>query len=364
MSKIELSLASDYVPSWTIVDAIRELFQNALDQEAQFPDNKASWSYEDGVFKISNRTSSLSTRTLLLGCTTKDGDERTIGQFGEGYKVATLVLLRNNKQVTIYNYGAREVWRPRFVKSRRFGADILTFFTDKEYTWKTPPNDGLTIEVTGITQEEWDEQIIPSNLWLQKKYGIEDISEYGEIIDQPGMVYVNGLYACKYEPYKYGYNFKPGNLKLDRDRKLVSDFDLRWLASKMWLTNPRAIELVEEGAADVSYVSSMLWDTNQSLISEAYSRFRLVHGPRAVPVSTQAEADKVPHGFKAAIVSENYKSLIRSSSDYEEPTSDAPSPLQKLRNWFDTYSIHFDEETSIIEEFESIYKELEELTNE
>jgi len=362
MSKIELSLASDYVPSWTIVDAIRELFQNALDQEAQFPDNKASWSYEDGVFKISNKKSVLTTRTLLLGCSTKASDDRTIGQFGEGYKVATLVLLRNNKAVTMYNYGAREVWRPRFVKSRRFGADILTFFTDKEYVWNKVPNDDLTIEVAGITQEEWDEQIVPSNLWLQKNYGIEDCTEYGDIIDQPGMVYVNGLYVCKYEPYEYGYNFKPGQLKLDRDRKLASDFDLRWLASKMWFGNPRAIGLVEAGIADVSYISSMLWSsggTAAQIVSDAYNQFRLVHGPRAVPVTTQAEADKVPHGYKAVIVSENYRSLIRSSSDYEEPQSDTPSPLERLRIWFDDTAQ--DMLTSdACEQFEEIWEELEE----
>lgn len=359
MSKIELSLASDYVPSWTIVDAIRELFQNALDQEAQFPDNKASWSYEDGIFKISNKESLLSTQTLLLGCSTKSGDDRTIGQFGEGYKIATLVLLRNHKRVTIYNYGAREVWRPRFVKSRRFGADILTFFIDKEYVWSKVPNDDLTIEVAGITQEEWDEQIVPSNLWLQKTYGIEDITEYGEIIDQPGMVYVNGLYVCKYDPYTYGYNFKPGQLKLDRDRKLASDFDLRWLASKMWLGNPRAIELVEAGVADVSYVSNMLWGSgNSQIVADAYARFRLVHGPRAVPVTSQAEADKVPHGYKAVIVSDNYRSLIRCSPDWEDPASDAPSPLERLRTWFDDVA-HDMLTEEVCEQFEEIWEELQ-----
>lgn len=72
MSKIELSLASDYVPSWTIVDAIRELFQNALDQEVQCPDNKASWSYENGTFKICNKQSMLTAKTLLLGTSSKD----------------------------------------------------------------------------------------------------------------------------------------------------------------------------------------------------------------------------------------------------------------------------------------------------
>jgi hypothetical protein len=360
MSKFELSLASDYVPDWTLVDAIRELFQNALDQEVQVPDNKASWSYDNGTFKISNKTSTLETKSLLLGTTTKEGDDRTIGQFGEGYKIATLVLLRNAKQVTIYNYGLREVWRPRFVKSRRFGAEILTFFVDKKYPWKQVPDNDLTIEVTGLTDEEWFEQIVPANLHLQSDVKIEESNEYGEALSatkHAGLVFVNGLYVCKYDPYKFGYNFKPGNLKLDRDRKLASDFDLRWLASKFWMNNPRVIEFVEQDLADVSYLSDMSWYSSSINISnEAFERFRLVHGPRAVPVTSQEEADKVPAGYKAVIVSSNYKNLITRSSAYEEPEDDSIDPLDKLQQWFESIEDNLTEEQS--EQFNEIMEEL------
>ena len=360
MSKIELSLASDYVPSWTIVDAIRELFQNALDQEVQMPDNTASWSYKDGIFKISNKTSTLETKSLLLGATTKEGDDRTIGQFGEGYKIATLVLLRNAKQVTIYNYGLREVWRPRFVKSRRFGTDILTFFIDKEYPWKQVPDNDLTIEVTGLTDEEWFEQIVPANLHLQSDVKIEESNEYGEALSatrHAGLVFVNGLYVCKYEPYHFGYNFIPGSLKLDRDRKLASDFDLRWLASKLWINSPRAIEFVEQDLADVSYLSDMSrYSSSINISNEAFERFRLVHGPRAVPVTTQEEADKVPAGYKPVIVNNNYMNLIIGSSAYEEPEDDSIDPLDKLQQWFESIEDNLTEEQS--DQFNKIMEEL------
>ena len=142
MSKIELTIAPNYVPNWTLVDAIRELFQNALDQQKQNNENEASWNYDDdtGVLTISNATSKLTAASLLLGQTTKADDKSTIGQFGEGYKIATLVLLREGQNVVFYNYGAREIWRPRFVKSRRFGTDILTFFIEKKAVWEKVPS--------------------------------------------------------------------------------------------------------------------------------------------------------------------------------------------------------------------------------
>lgn len=360
MRKIELTIASDYVPDWTIVDAIRELFQNALDQEVQSPANKASWSYKDGTFKICNKSSQLSANTLLLGTSTKADDSRAIGQFGEGYKVATLVLLRNQKTVTIYNYSLREVWRPRFVKSRRFGVPILTFFIDKEYPWTKVPDNDLTIEVTGLTEAEWFEQVVPSNLHLQAGYSVEESNEYGEALSDAkhaGLVFVNGLYVCKYEPYKFGYNFKPGNLKLDRDRKLASDFDLKWLASKFWMNSPRAIDFIEQGLADVYYISDMSWyGSSVKLTDEAFERFRLVHGPRAVPVTTQEEADKVPTGYKAVIVSSNYKNLITRSSAYEEPEDDSIDPLDKLQQWFESIEDILTDEQQ--EQFNEIMEEL------
>ena len=333
MSKIELTLVPTYVPNWTCVDAIRELFQNALDQEAQNPENKASWEYHDDKHElvIRNAKSKLEAASLLLGQTSKAGDKSTIGQFGEGYKIATLVLLREGKNVVFYNYGNKEIWRPRFVKSRRFGTFILTFFTEKKPVWERVPSADLEIVIEGITPEEYYEEIVPSNLHLRNDYKVLEETEYGSIIDLPGKVFVNGLYVCDYEPYTYGYNFKPEYIRLDRDRKMVNDFDLRWMASKMWSNSKdidRVLEMVAENKADVVYISSDWCDI-------AAEKFFSVYGPKAIPVTSQAELEGVPAGYKGIVVSENYSSLIRGSSSFVAPIPDATSPLDDLQEWFD-----------------------------
>lgn len=219
------------------------------------------------------------------------------------------------------------------------------------------PDNDLTIEVTGLTDEEWFEQVVPANLHLQSDVKIEESNEYGEALSSSkhaGLVFVNGLYVCKYDPYKFGYNFKPGELKLDRDRKLASDFDLCWLASKFWMNNPRVIE---QGLADVSYLSDMTCYSQVTKLSDdAFEKFRLVHGPRAVPVTTQYEADKVPAGYKAVIVSSNYKNLITRSSAYKEPESDSIDPLDKLQQWFEEIEDLLTDEQQ--EQFNEIMEEL------
>ena len=357
MGKFELTLSSDYVPDWTVADAIRELFQNAIDQEAEKPDNAMSWTYEADTLRICSATSSLTTNSLLLGSSTKRSGTAFIGQFGEGYKLASMVLLRNGKGVTIYNYGAREIWRPRLVKSKRYNAEILTFFTEK-HIWSKPPDNDLTIEVTDLRADEWEQQIVPTNLYLQDPPKIAATTHLGDILEteqHAGKVYVGGLLVCKYDAYAYGYNFKPGLLKLDRDRKLASDFDLQWLASRLWCcaAQPDMIAaLAARGLADVAYTASMthLHDSASETFDAALRHFRQVHGPNAIPVTSQGEADKLNSRYKAVYVPSVYRDLIVSSSEYEEPEyEDEAAPL---RLWWETYKSYLPAEAQ--EAFEAL----------
>ena len=362
MRKIELTVSPGYVPGWSIVDAIRELFQNAIDQEQQVPDNTMDWEYieEEEKLIITNAKSVLTASTLLLGSTTKADNSATIGQFGEGYKIATLVLLRNDKKVTFYNYGAREIWRPRFVKSRKFETEILTFFIEKPSLWEEVPNANLTIEIEGITKQEWFEDIVPSNLYIRDDYTIIETTQYGNVIDIPGKVFVKGLYVCDYEPYKYSYNFDPGYIRLDRDRKMLSDFDLRWLASKLWAATKsnKVLELLEENAADVAHLDATILLNNADYWQTTVAKkFRDAYGPEAIPVTSQVELEAVPHGYKGIIVSETYNKLVRTKIYVPDlkPVDDAKARLQEF---FDDLVMRYDIAHEDVEAFNEIIEEL------
>jgi hypothetical protein len=357
MTKYPLSISTDYVPGWTVVDAVRELFQNALDQQTTVPDNKMFFDYEqdqdfgvigglEGTLTIGNKSSVLHASSLLLGASTKANDPNTIGQFGEGYKIACLVLLRLGKEVTFYNYGAKEVWRPRFVQSRKYGAKILQFEVDKKFMWRTPPSNNLTIVVEGITPDEY-EAIVDSNLHLQQELGDVWETPKGWILMDDrfsGKVYVNGLYICDHEPYEHGYDFKPAMIRLDRDRKLVSTFDLEWLSSEMWTSSndPQAIDmaavLARMGAVDVKFVTSHNRTNMQLVATKVYETFTEQHGDNAVPVSTNEEMIALPSQYKAVIVPEKEKELILASPDYIAPEIEEPASLRSLvEDWLDEY---------------------------
>ena len=373
MRKFELSVSPDYVSNWSIVDATRELFQNALDEQITNSDSTMFFEYDgEAVLRVGNHKSTLEIKSLLLGVSTKREDNKTIGKFGEGYKIASLVLTRLGKEVTFFNYGAREIWKPRFVNSRRYGTQVLTFFVDRKYIWQSVPDKYLTIEVQGVTPEEWT-QIVDSNLHLQTLHNYEQ-TPYGRILHDErhkGKVYVNGLYICSYEPYKCGYDFKPECIRLDRDRKLMSDFDLTWLSSKMWnsVASPRVAELAKESCVDVKFLFETSSYGAKSLdvaADEALKQFKTEFGDKAVPVTSQYEMQDIPRPYKPVIVGEVYKKLITSSVAYV-----APDPIPKVtlhdkfRWWLDRYRDVFtgsqEPNPEALDEFEALMEELKEL---
>lgn len=310
-SKYELGISLGYVPDWTYVDAIRELFQNALDNQTSNPENVMSFNYDkkSKTLTIANKTSLLTLDSLLLGSSTKRDEENTIGKHGEGYKIAFMVLLREGKSIKVENYGAKELWTTRLVKARRYNNSLIPEITiDKEPIWKSLPNNNLSIEISGITEEEY-EAIKLSNLHLQE--GVEKCeSEYASVLlnsEHRGKMFVNGLYICSKENFKYGYDIKPKEIKLDRDRKLIDSFDLEYLTSKVWYT--LAIEHKEEFLSlltdskvnDTRYSGSIseystiygTADHKRQVIENLVKSFEEEYGEDAVPVTSNSELEDV-----------------------------------------------------------------------
>lgn len=151
----ELTLTPNYVSDWNFNDALRELIQNGTDQEVLDPDNEFQIDYspKEKVLRLKNRKSVLKINTLLLGRSSKANNEDTVGQFGEGYKIAALVLNRLGKTFTIYNNEKNEVWESRFKNSEKWLEKILCFYVSKR---KTDDN-GLCIEVGNVTQGEFND---------------------------------------------------------------------------------------------------------------------------------------------------------------------------------------------------------------
>ena len=336
MSKYELSISADYVSSWGVVEGAREFFQNALDEQTEDPENTMFHEYDpsEQILRIGNKSSTLDIQTLLFGNSSKSNNPGMIGKFGEGYKIATIVFLRNGKEVTFYNYCSKEVWHTKLVKSRRYkGALVPTFYVDKVAFWEKVPENSLIIEIKGVTGEEY-ESIKESNLWLQ---GIYDEgsqvdyynTSYGKILlddEYQGKLFVSGLYVCSNEKLEYGYDVNPDQIRLDRDRGLVSDIDLAFLTSKMWTSYRESeqdsrkqqfkddfLAIVDtfDGSYTNYYTSS---DDKKAVVTEFFEK----NGTSAVPVISQDEAERAAKlSLKPIYVTENKKKIITASEEFQ-----------------------------------------------
>ena len=371
----ELTLTPDYVPDWGFNDAMRELIQNGIDQEVLDKNKEFSVEYDsyNKILRLKNAgNTALKRNTLLLGRSSKAKNDDTVGQFGEGYKIAALVLNRLGKSFTIYNNEKKEVWRTRFKDSEKWLEKILAFYISDN---KTEDN-GLCVEIGNVENREYDGL---HKVWIGLDgYGYDKVdTEYGEIItdeDYAGEVYVNGLYVDCNSDLEYGYNFKPKYIRLERDRKTCDTWNIEDITSKMiaegMVSGGIPIEIVrrmvESNRDDVYHLefNTYLGDVQkvQEMLIESFDAQNAQ--PYSIPVNSQEQIKKVKaYGGNPVVVPDKVAKLLKSETEkrIEElvkiPCGNIMTLKDRFIRWYDIYS---DKLTDVAkEELKSLIDEME-----
>lgn len=333
MNKVyELPLSPDYVRHWGVTEAIRELIQNAIDSPADF-----EYALLPDGLVLRSRGITLDPSTLVLGITSKADDDRAIGSFGEGYKIALLVLARCDKIVVVNN--GPVVWEPEFRLSMQFGTRLL-HIVERQSGFIGRPDD-LEFRIMGLTSEEL-EQVVESCLLMQPPMDDAITVGQGRILpSRPGKLYVGGLFICDTE-LEFGYDVKPQFIQLERDRQTVSSWDLQTLTRDMWFAteqHDRVAELIQREIPDVKYVE---YGGATDQVKEAcYRLFQKLH-PGGIAARSQKEMEEmVERGLvKTVVVGGGFYSAVSQSSSYREAEGQmvvVPSPQAVLQAFFDQY---------------------------
>lgn len=371
MKRFDLGMSINYCPTWGVVESVREFFQNVHDEEIVNPENKMYFGYDKDskTLCIGNKNGRLTTNTLLLGQSSKRDNSETIGQHGEGYKVATVVLLRNGKGVKVYNRADKEVWTAKTIKSRRYQADVVVFDIEKVSIFKSVPDHDLIFEISGIDEDEYN-AIVDSNLFLQDLREGEDYitSNPGYPLTthmckvltgekHAGKLFVGGLYVTTSKYAKYGYDFAPGLVKLDRDRGFIDGIDLQFLTAKV-ISATGDTELINEAKNfwDGSYFKYYLsnyksvFDNSSyaEMFDKSYQEFLDENGEDAIPVQTTDDFNRLSrNGFNPVLVEEKDFFFYSGSSMYNpapdiEDEHDAGELADRLEDWFTDISLDHD----------------------
>lgn len=378
MAKYEISLTEDYVPQWTSIEAVRELLQNAKDQEQADPEAKKTIEYdkENETLRISNKSTQLKIETLLLGSGSKKEKKDQLGEYGEGYKLAILVLLREGKSFTVYNDAVRELWHTTLQKKKRYNGVRVPTVTVKKGVRHGGTTDSLVIEVKGLTVAEYEE-IQANTLWLQElEEGVDKVEDpfTGSSVllgdTQKGRIYVGGLYVSTEEEVQKGYDFAPGTLTLNRDRSMLRMTDISYYASRLWsnlMQEQRQElyatykELVRLGASelgDLGKYVSFPYETEGSEVSpskELKEEFQEEYGDKAYPTCTEGDAEEIRKlGGQPVIVSAVHTRLLR--QELPELKAEARELTGKEQLWL-FYTAHSSTWTQSEKiEFEKIYE--------
>lgn len=354
MDCYELSLTSDYCHDWEFGDAMRELIQNGIDQEVLNSRNKFSIRYnsENEEIVLRNDNSKLKVNTLLLGKSGKANNEDTVGQFGEGYKIAALVLNRLGKTFTIFNREKNEVWESRFKNSEKWREKILAFYIS---TNNDQPDDALEIVVGNVTEDEYVEL---QNVWIGFCESYEKIeTSYGEIITDDefsGKVFVNGLTVDINTSFEFGYNFKPKYIKLERDRKTCDSWNAQATTAHMLseamingLIEPELIREMVSRDSDDTYHLDWISERNhfeEYLVSEFDKE-----NPDSIPVNSQNDFEKVKKlGGNPIIVPYRIASIIKTVTDdrirklMNAPAAEKLTLKEKFYRWLTIYENKLD----------------------
>lgn len=314
MKYLDFNMSADYCSDWGYLEALREVVQNALDLNI----DEAMFQISGSSIYIDTFESVIPIECFTMGVSKKSED--SIGKYGEGLKLAMMILTRigANPTLTTSNYTVKG----QFIPNPITGVETFNLVF-KEYE-KHINNTHFICDVL----PEFDTRLIKAKitpfgnfLGRPKRF---------EVVDMPaGNIYVNGLFVCNSEGLNYAYNFNPSCITLNRDRNAAINV-LTTLAFEYSIQDDVDLmfELIESEAKDIEYLN---WYLNDSQKAKLKDLFDDKYGPNVsiAQPGTRAIGGSVGFGYTAYNI---YKDAgVRTV----QPKPDPNSPQQVVKAFFE-----------------------------
>lgn len=351
----EITISPNYVSNWGINEAIREILQNAIDADKN--GYKKSIYYSGDTLYINNKGISLSAKDLILGCSSKSDQDGMIGKYGEGFKLALVVLLR--KGMNIYVDNNDKLWSPSFKVSEQFGTQVLNIEESDDGR-----GEGLTFVISPVDQQLYN-SLLNYFPCIDESFGNVVNCDNGQILldkQFKGKMYVEGLYIQTDDNFQYGYNFNSDVVELDRDRKAINYYELRALTAQSIVTaeecNKEIFDAITKSCVDVRDIEEVIDEASESFLEEYREQFyeeneleentlvatesvmkQLEQMDIDVPVvkGTEIQSYLIAKANDKLGIIEEAKEAIKNKDEKEEAFDDFKnSKYARLMNWFYT----------------------------
>jgi hypothetical protein len=270
MNAYSLNLSKRYVSNWGAWEVAREVICNALDAA---PEDMQFSSDGPNHIKVITPTNPRICDLLIMGEGSKSADGSTIGQFGEGLKLACLVATRSGGNVSLKSNGKHITFDFRSI----MGTEVLhaiiedVFDGDESYTCE--------ITMPGI-----------GNCHVGKILTDAKEGPLPKTTDEV-RVYSHGVWICNIGS-KSLWDWNLNSLKINRDRSLVSQYDVAYAVS-CWLDNhgePEHFDTIinTPNCVEATDASQYMIKSARGKLAEAFTR---IYGEKAVISSKDARTD-------------------------------------------------------------------------
>lgn len=299
MARFQLTLSPAYVPTWGVFEAVREILQNALDaRDAGYP---MTISHNGDALTIQNDGVILDRSIWLIGNTSKAGTDAR-GHYGEGLKLGALAAVRLGRKLRIVN--GDEIWTCSLEDSTVFpGQQVLTVATRKSSSKVAQLFRGVAVQIE-CSADEWEEF---RDSFLDLKDPTDVIHTcYGTILrgaNEAGNIYVGGIKVERDDKLVCGYNFYPKHVTTDRDRRMTDRHSRDYYSGLAWvyalkqddISVEAFLALLMTDCPDAEAIAERRYSAGDSLIESVAGAWRSIYGEKAVPVESEAEADRAGH---------------------------------------------------------------------
>lgn len=262
---IDYNMTHDYCSDWSAIDALREIVQNALDTGSA-----AEYNCDDVQICVYTPGRPLEPSMFALGASQKSGD--AIGKYGEGFKIAMLVLTRMGMMPRIHT--GRYTVNGLFREHEFTGVQSFCLSIEESVDVRCP---GVlfTCDNNGIDLDELKNKVTPFGAQMSLPKTVDMLPS------KPGMIFVNGLFVCKESKLSLGYNFAPSMINLNRDRNMTTGVEATLAQYFVKEVDAEIVfNLLENDAHDTSYVYIWL-HRNKTLMAELARLFFNKYGEGA-----------------------------------------------------------------------------------
>ncbi len=317
---IQTNITRNYIPDWGVVEAARELIQNAIDSDRQ--GFNISYDQYARVLQITTNTE-LPLSALYMGESSKRDDTTMLGAHGEGLKLAMLVLLRENRDPEI---SSRYYINPNFINIDGLEVLAIDYTENVYYDWHPDQSNNIKTNISFVVNEDEWKQIQQIYLPLDTPLGIlEDHPE--------GSLFVGGLKVANVN-YNYAYNLDPAKVKLERDRRVADPYKLQEAIAHIWNDSQQWDAIAQgllKGYNDFEGFTAI--EANQELIDAVA---KIADSFSTPPMDWRQSSA----GYRGTYVPSSFYAVYSQSSKKVMP-SRSKQPSEILEEWFEKNKSYF-----------------------